>query len=159
MKVILRNYGIGMNGIQRQVARSQASDMVLTRGTGKVPPAPRDLFVQSAPRGVLVNWRPGAPSSVDVAGYRIYKDDETKLFAEIRDTGTTQHFIEATAGATPPVTNVFVSTFNKLGIESPKVMVQGTAIAESGAPAMPSTPSTYTTSYNKETIKGRYLLT
>lgn len=143
MKVILRGYGIRMTTEQRQIARSQARDMTIARGTGQKPQMPRDVFVQPGPRGVLINWRVAAGFTEDIAGFRIYKDNEQSLFAEIRDPNTTQHFIEATAGATPPVTNFFISSFNKLGIESPLVQVQSAAITEAGAPTMPSTPPTY----------------
>lgn len=147
MKTILRGYGIRMNPEQRQIARAQAGDMVRTRGTGRRPLAPRDLFVQSGPRGILVNWRGPAGFSEDIAGYRIYKDTEQALFAEIRDLTTTQHFIETTAGSTPPVVNLFVSSFNRLGVESPRIQVQGTSSVEAGAPVMPGTPPTYELDY------------
>ena len=146
MKVILRNYGVRQTTSERQASRAQAADAVRTRGTGKVPGMPRDVFMQPGPRGILVNWLPPAGFSADIVGWRIYKDDETKLFADLKDAKTTQHFIETTSGATPPVTNVFVSAVSNLG-ESAKVQAQGAAIAESGAPSMPSTPQTYTTPY------------
>lgn len=120
--------------------------MVRTRGTGKIPGMPRDVFLQSGPRGILVNWLPPAGFKGDIVGWRIYKDDETKLFADLKDFSTTQHFIEATSGATPPVTNIFVSSVSQLG-ESAKVQAQSSAIAETGAPSMPATPPTYTTPY------------
>lgn len=147
MKVILRGYGVRMTSEQRQVARAQARDMVIARGTGQKPKPPRDLFLQSGPRGVLVNWRPAAGFIDDIAGWRVYKDDEQSLFAEIKDPNTTQHFIETTAGSTPPVTNIFVSSFNKLGAESPLVQIQGSALVEANAPKMPGTPNTYGKTY------------
>lgn len=147
MKVILRGYGTNMTNQQRQVARSQAQDMVIARGTGRPPIAPRDVFVQSGPRGILVNWRLGAGYTADIAGFRIYKDDENSHFADILDPNTKQHFIEATSGSTPPVTNIFVSAINSLGVESPKVQAQSQALTEAGAPSMPSTPSTYNNSF------------
>lgn len=146
MKVILRGYGIRQNTAERQASRAQAADMVRTRGTGKVPGMPRDVFLQPGPRGILVNWLPPAGFNDDIVGWRIYKDDETKLFADLKDANTTQHFIEATSGTTPPVTNIFVSAVSNLG-ESAKVQAQGAATVEAGAPAMPSTPPTYTTPY------------
>ncbi len=148
MKIILRNYGIGMTSAQRQAARATAKDSTVVRGTGRTPPAPRDLLAQAGPRGVLLNWRPGARPTTDIGGWRIYKDDENSLFAELKDPGTTQHFIEATAGTTPPITNFFVSSFNKLGVESQKVQIQSSALVEAGAPTMPSTPPTYTVPYH-----------
>lgn len=147
MKVILRDYGIGMNSQQRQVARSQASDMTIARGTGKLPLPPRDVFIQSGPRGILVNWIPAAGFTDDIAGWRVYKDNESSLFCQIKDPNTTQFYIETTAGSTPPVANVFVSSINKLGAESALIQAQGAALTEAGAPTMPGTPPGYTTPY------------
>jgi len=147
LKTIIRGYGIMMTTEEKQTTKAQAADLVRTRGTSQVPQMPRDLFAQAAPRGILLNWLPPSGFSSDIAGWRIYKDDETKLFAEIREPLTTQHLVETTAGATPPVVNLFVSSFNRSGVESPKVQIQGAALAESGAPSMPSTPPTYTTPY------------
>ena len=152
MKVILRGYGVGMNLQQRFAARGQAADTVRTRGTGKKPGSPRDVFVQSGPRGVLVNWRGPDGFAGDIAGWRIYKDTELALFAEVKDPNTTQHFIETSSGSTPPATNIFVSSVNNLGIESPLVQAQGTAILEAGAPTMPVTPP----SYQSNVGKGRF---
>jgi len=149
MKCILRHYGIGMTTIQRQVARSQAADMTRTRGTARIPLAPRDILPQSAPRGVLLNWRIPDGFTDDIAGWRIYKDREDSLYAEIRDPNTTQHFVETTAGSAPPVTNFWVSAIGKLGQESPLVHVQGNALTESGAPTMPEAPPTYGKVYIK----------
>jgi hypothetical protein len=149
VKVILRGYGIRMTTEQRQVARTQAADMVRARGTGKKPLPPRDVFLQSGPRGILVNWLPAIGFTSDIGGWRVYKDNETSLFAEIKDPNTTQHFVETTSAATPPVTNVFVSSVNKLGVESPLIQAQGAAVAEAGAPVMPTTPPTFSTPYTR----------
>jgi hypothetical protein len=147
MKCILRGYGVNMTAPERTLARSRAQDMTMARGTGLKPAKPRDLFSQAGPRGVLLNWR--APADVrEVAGYRIYKDDEQSLFAEIRDPSTTQHFVEATAGSSPPITNFFISTISKLGNESSRVQIQAQAITEAGAPSMPTTPVTYQKQYS-----------
>lgn len=91
-----------------------------------------------------MNWRLPDGYSDDISGFRVYKDDETKLFAEINDSNTTQYFVETTAATTSPMTNFFVSSINLLGNESPLVPVQGSALAETGAPVMPVTPPTYT---------------
>lgn len=135
---------------QKPVERIKTSERMKVRGTSRVPGSPRDVFLQPGPRGVLVNWR-GPANGLDVAGWKIYKDNETSLFAEIHEPSTTQHFIETTAGTTPPTVNIFVSAINKLGVESPLVQAQGSALAETGAPTMPSTPPTFTTTYTKPT--------
>lgn len=147
MKVILRNYGIRMNSEERQTARMQAADMIRTRGTGRRPLPPRDLFLQSGPRGILVQWRFPVKTTEDIAGWRVYKDNEFSLFCEIRDPNTTQHFIDSTAGSTPPVTNIFVSAINKLSQESPLVSAQGSAIVEAAAPPFPSGGGSYGTNF------------
>lgn len=144
MKLPYRGYGIRMNSEQRQLAKSQARDIVLTRGTAQRPQAPRDVIAQSGPRGILVTWNLPQGFNVDIQRWRVYKGDESTLYAEIMDRGTRQHFIESTAGSTPPVINVFVSSLNALGVESSKVQAQGQATAEAGAPTMPSVPPGYT---------------
>ena len=155
MKCILRGYGINMTQTERNIARTQARDMTIARGTGLKPAPPRDIFTQPGPRGVLLNWR--APAVVqEVAGYRIYKDDENSLFAEIKDPTTTQHFIESTAGSTPPVTNFFISTFSKLGQESARIQIQAAATVEAGAPTMPSTPPTYGKQFNPAFVPNQF---
>lgn len=134
-----------MSTEQRQVVKAQAADIVRSRGTGRTPGVPRDISLQSGPRGILVNWRGPDGFRDDIAGYRIYKGDENTLYAEITDPNTTQHFIETTAGSSPVVTNIMVSSINKLGVESPKTIpMQSQASVEAGAPAMPNTPPTYT---------------
>jgi len=127
---------------QKPAERIKTAERMKVRGTSRVPGAPRDVFLQSGPRGILVNWR-GPAQADDVTGWRIYKDDERGLFAEIHEPSTTQHFIEATAGTTPPTVNIFVSAINKLGIQSPLIQAQGKATAETGAPTMPTTPPTF----------------
>ena len=143
MKVIQRGYGIRMTTEDRQISRAQARDTTLTRGTAQVPQPPRDIIVQSGPRGLLVTWNLPSGFSTDIQRWRVYKDDENTLYAEINDRGTRQCFIETTSGSTPPVVNVFVSSVNNLGVESQKVQQQGKATTEAGAPSMPSVPPGY----------------
>ena len=147
MKIISRGYGVGMTNNEKLNARVLATTLTLTRGTTKVPKPPRDLFTQSGPRGILLNWRFPEGYTADIAGWRVYKGDETSLFAEIRDPLTTQWFVESTAGTTPPTVLLFVSSFNNIGVESNKVSVTGSATAETGAPATPATPVAYSTPY------------
>ncbi len=147
MKLIVRGYGVGMTSNEKLNARVLAMTLTLTRGTTRVPKPPRDLFTQSGPRGILLNWRFPEGYAADIAGWRVYKGDETSLFAEIREPLTTQWFVESTAGASPPTVLLFVSSFNKIGVESPKIMVSGAATAEAGAPTTPKTPSAYTVPY------------
>lgn len=144
MKCILRNYGIGMNTVKRQAERARAADFTRTRGTARVPLPPRDIIAQAGPRGILLTWNLPERNYLDIQRWRVYKDDENTLYAEVTDRGTRSHFIEATAGSSPPVTNFFVSSINSLGVESPKVQVQGSAAVEASAPSMPSTPPGYT---------------
>src|SRR5438105_9103901 len=148
MKCVLREYGIRMTPQEKQYARSRAIDLIKTRGTGRTPAAPRDLVLQSAPRGILVNWRPGEGFVGDVSGWRIYKDTEGALFQEIRDPNTMQVFVPTTAAATSPKVNIFVSAISPLGQESPMVSGQAAALAEAGAPAVPTIPDSFTQNYS-----------
>ena len=143
MKAILRDYGRHQNQQQRYVARSTARDLTLTRGTSRKPYPPRGVMCQSAPRGLLVTWNLPAGFNNDIQRWRVYKNDENTLYQEIADRGTRQCFVETTAGSSPPVTNVFVSSINNLGVESAKTPAQGAALTEAGAPAMPNPPPEY----------------
>jgi hypothetical protein len=142
MKIILRGYGTGMTTGERQNARTEAANLTRTIGTKQVPQPPRDIVVQPASRGVLVTWN--YPTvNFDIQRWRVYRGNENTLFSEIKDRGTRQVFVEATAGSSPPTINIFVSSVNALGIESAKVQVQGKATAETGAPTMPTVPPEY----------------
>ena len=143
MKLILRNYGIRQTTEQKQVTRSNAITATLTRGTSRKPYPPRDIICQTGPRGVLVTWNLPAGLNTDIQRWRVYKGDENTLYSEINDRGTRQCFIETTSGSTPPVTNIFVSSLNSLGVESAKIQSQGTAAVEASAPSMPNVPPGY----------------
>lgn len=144
MKAILRHYGYRTNQEQRYALRTQAADLVRTRGTSRKPAPPREIILQSGPRGVLLSWSLPAGMFTDISGWRVYKDNESTLYAELKDRGARQHFIEATSGATPPTGNFFISSVNLFGVESQKVQVQGKSTVESGAPPMPPSPPGYT---------------
>lgn len=122
--------------------RKSISDLIITRGTQRRPEPPRDVTAQAGPRGALVTWKL-AKNNSDTKGYRVYKDTETNLYEEIQDRGRRQEFVELSAGASPPITNVFVSCINASGQESQKVQVKAQASIEAGAPSVPSTPPGY----------------
>lgn len=140
---------------QKQKARLQSEDYLRVRGTKQIPDPPRGIFLQSGPQGFLVSWSLPANFS-DIVGWRIYKDDETSLFQEIRDRGIRQKFVNSTAGATPPVVNIFVSSVNALGVESAKIQAQGSASADAAATVpMPATRSTTTGSNTSSSYQPR----
>ena len=143
MKCIIRDYGYKKSQADRYAARAEARDITLTRGTSRVPYPPRGVMCQSAPRGLLVTWNLPAGYNADIQRWRVYKNDENTLYQEIADRGTRQCFVETTAGSSPPVVNVFVSSLSNLGVESSKTPAQGEALTESGAPAMPNPPPGY----------------
>jgi len=127
----------------RQIQRMHDANMIRTLGTQRTPQAPRGLVVQSSSRGFLLSW--SLPATFDdIVGWRIYKDTENQLYGELRDRGTRSYPIEATAGASPSYVNVFVSSLNARGMESPKVQIQGKATAEAGAPSVPTIPTSFT---------------
>ncbi len=158
MKIILRSYGIGMNQQQRYAARLQARDMTIARGTSRPPLPPQDITAQGGPRGILLTWGLATGLVDDIVKWRVYRGDENTLYHELNDRGVRQIFVDATAGASPPTTNMFVSSVNSLGVESPKVLVSGTATAESGAPVMPQVPPNYNSGsgMNKQTGPKRW---
>lgn len=122
--------------------KQTTSDFLRTRGSTRLPQAPRDLIAQSAPRAVFLTW--GLPQVFfDIVGWRVYKSDENTLFTEIRDRGNRQCMVESTAATTSPVSNFFVSSLNAAGKESQKIQVQKAALNEAGAPATPGSPPGY----------------
>lgn len=143
MKMILRGYGVGMTRQQRYAARAQARDMTIARGTSKPPQPPHDLVAQSGPRGIFVTWGVPSGQNEDIVKWRVYRGYENTLYHELNDRGCRQIFVEATAGASPPATNIFVSSVNVLGIESTKILVVGKATTEASAPTMPQVPPGY----------------
>ena len=132
----------GMAPVDIISERFKAADIVRVRGTPKTPQPPRDIVAQAAPRGIFLTWNLPAVY-YDIAGWRIYKNDEKTLYGEIHDRGTRQEFVETTAGSPSVITNCFVSSINVYGKESVKVQVQGAAATEAGAPAMPNTPPSF----------------
>lgn len=134
---------------QQAAERVKSADYLRVRGTDRPPSPPRDIQTQPGPRVILVTWKLPTVSQ-DIAGWRVYKDDENTLFHEFHDRGTKQCVVEVSAGATPPTVNVFVSSVNALGVESVKVQAQGSASVEAGAPTMPGVPP----GYNNENAGG-----
>lgn len=121
-------------------ARQQATDFIRQRGTAKPPNAPRDAVGQPAPRGIQVTWGLPAGDSSDITGWRIYSPDENTLVGSIGDRGTRIFTVPATAGSSPPSTNVYITAVNTLGAESGRTLTTGKALAESGAPSQPAPP-------------------
>lgn len=124
--------------------RLQVTDFVRQRGVNAPPAPPRDVIVQSGPRGVFIVWALPPGDATTIAGWRIYRGDENTLLDKIPDRGTRNYLVPATSGSTPPTVNIFVSSVNPLGVESAKVQAQGKATAESGAPSLPTPPPGYT---------------
>lgn len=84
------------------------------------PKIPRNLQINQGSLNVKVTWN--SPDDIrGLASYRIYKDTESNLIAEV-PIGQKQHVIPVSSD-TPLA--VYVSAVNKLGKESPKVQVIG----------------------------------
>lgn len=132
----------GMTPVDINQERVRVHDYIQVRGTMRIPQPPRELIAQAAPRGVFVTW--SLPTQyADITGWRIYKNDENTLYGQINDPGTRQEFVETTAGSPSVITNIFISSINSLGKESPKIQIQGAAAVEPGAPGMPGIPPGY----------------
>jgi hypothetical protein len=113
------------------------------RGNGRPPEPPRDVQAQPGSRGALLTWKLPVSGADWIRGWKVYKDTESQLVQEIHDPGQRQLYVALTSGATPPITNLFVSSITAAGAESVKVVVKASAIAEVGAPAVPSPPPGY----------------
>jgi hypothetical protein len=132
------------------LSKADADQKLLTiqqlkvRGSSRTPLPPRDITAQPGSRGALLTWKLPDSGADLIKGWRIYKDTEKELYRDIQDPATRQHYAELSSGATPPVTNFFISAIGASGSESRKVQVQAQALAEAGAPAIPTTPPGYT---------------
>lgn len=131
--------------------RLQVTDFVRQRGVNIPPAPPRDVIVQPGPRGVFIVWGLPPGNTSNIAGWRIYRGDENTLLDKIPDRGTRNYLVPASAGSSPPSTNIFVSSVNALGVESSKVQVQGKATTEAGAPSLPSVPAGYSEGNGSDT--------
>jgi hypothetical protein len=124
--------------------RIRVADTVSTRGTNQRTDPPRDIQAQPSSRGALVTWKLPATRSRQIAGWRVYLNDEHTLFQSINDRAVRQCLVTLTSGASPQSYNIFVSSVNSYGSESVKARATAKATAESGAPAVPSPPPGYT---------------
>jgi hypothetical protein len=139
------------NADEAFLRRQVATDFIRQRGTSQVPNPPRDLIAQSAPRSVLITWGLPPGDASDISGWKIYSPDENTLIGRISDRGTRTYSVPATSGASPPTINIYVSSTNNLGSESVRVLIQGKAIAEGGAPAQPSAPPGFSSGPGSDT--------
>lgn len=118
---------------------SAARQFVKQNGNGLRPNPPRNLQAQSGSRKILVTW--DAPLVADgVVGYKVYTENESSLLDTLYDANVRQYSVAATAGSSPPIKNIFISSFSK-NSESVKVQIQGRALTETGAPADPKPPA------------------
>jgi hypothetical protein len=132
----------GANYAQRAVEKYNMAAQIRQRGTPQNAMPPRDIQVQSAAGGVQVSWK--LPTSHDnIAGWRIYVNNESNLAAQIRDKGTRQMFIPLGSSSSPSPANIMVSSFTTLGRESSKVVKQGTPNTQSATTTVPTVPPGY----------------
>ena len=104
-------------------ARRQG-DLISKRGVTVLPPAPRNVTVNSGTGYITVMWD-AAQNAQGVTSWRIYLDHENNLVDTIGDTARTSKQISLSDHAKH---NVYVSAVNPLGKESRKVLVQGAAL-------------------------------
>jgi hypothetical protein len=140
----LKAYKFGATAAEQVQDNRETADWIRLKGNPGVPFPPRDVRALAGSRGVLLVW--SLPEvHANVVGWRVFKGDENTSIGDIPDKGIRQKFIELSAGAVPPTTNIFVCSVNGQGVESPKVQVLATALAEAGAPPNPAPPPEYNT--------------
>jgi hypothetical protein len=136
----------------RPLDQAAAVQYFRVNGDNSIPDPPRNLQSQSGSRKVLVTW--DAPVITNgIAGYKIYTDNEGQLLDTVTDPNVRQYNVPASAGSTPSVMNIFVSSFTNQQ-ESMQAQIKGSASVEAGAPADPSPPSGSGASGNGPTIGG-----
>jgi hypothetical protein len=120
--------------------KAAALSWARTNGTSNKPQQPRNPQAQSGSRGALITWDMPVVFS-DIVGFRIFKDSENSLLDTIYDPNVRQYKVQLSAGASPQVTNLFISSFNVRGMQSNPVQVQASSLAEASAPADPAAPA------------------
>ena len=103
----------------------RGADLYNARGSAQAPAPPRNILVTGGSKVLVVTWNPPVPQLAGtVTGWRIYLNTETNLIGAISDPALTTYVV--TVGDTIKH-NVFVSSLNRMGLESRKVQAQGSA--------------------------------
>jgi len=106
-------------------AKRRSGDLFNARGLATRPPPPRNIIVSGTHAVLIVKWdAPAFPLVNYVNGWRIYLDTESNLVASISDAALTTY--QVSIGDTQKH-NIFVSSLNRMGLESRKVQAQGSA--------------------------------
>lgn len=108
--------------IQRAMREGASSVLPLVRNS-KRPDPPRNLISQAGSLQALITWNSPVKSD-DIAGWKIYKDNEGNLFTSIMDPDAHQVSVPLPANTS---TFVYVSSMNAAGRESIKVQVMATS--------------------------------
>jgi hypothetical protein len=113
----------GARPVIERVFRETAATVTPLASIRKRPDPPRSLIAQSGSLEALITWNAPQKSN-DIAGWRIYKDDEKTLIDSILDPAARQYRPKLPAN-TP--TAFYISAINGAGRESIKVQVIVTA--------------------------------
>lgn len=106
-------------------ARRQSGDLYNARGSASVPAPPRNILVTGGSKVLVVTWNaPVYPLSASVTGWRIYLNTESNLIGSISDAVLTTYQVGV---SDTHKHNIFVSSLNRMGLESRKVQAQGSA--------------------------------
>jgi len=105
----------------QRVMQENASAVLPMVSTRKRPDPPRSLIAQQGSLETLITWNAPQKDS-DVAGWKVYKDNESNLVATITDPMTRQYTAKLPASTK---TYFYVSSINAAGRESIKVQVLG----------------------------------
>jgi hypothetical protein len=121
---------------ERLKQRTEAAEIIRTRGTGKTPAPPRSPVAQPGRSKVVVTFN-GDPSNHPGMRTRVYKGTESGLYAEL-PAGIRQCEVAGTPGI---VMNVFLSFVTPTGAESRKVLVQCAPAVENAGDTPPADPT------------------
>ena len=106
-------------------AKRRSGDLFNARGPASRPASPRNIIVTGAHAALTVKWdAPTLPLANYVTGWRVYLDTESNLIGSISDAALTTYQVSV---SDTHKHNIFVSSLNRLGLESRKVQAQGSA--------------------------------
>ena len=141
MKSLMTKFA-GGNYMERASEKQRLGAIVRSRGTVRLPDAPRDIQVQSADGGVFLTWKLPEKHQ-DIGGWRVYINTESNLAVQVRDKGTRQIFLPLSSGSDPASFNVMISSMSTLGRESVKVVQACKPLSQSDDTVVPTAPAGY----------------
>jgi len=110
--------------ILQRLLQENSATLLKISGAKKRPLPPRNLIAQGGSLELLITWNAPQIRSSDIAGWRVYRDNETNLVQNITDPSARQTRVKVPANTSVAL---YVSSVSTRGAESSKVQIIGKA--------------------------------